>query len=69
LSGEEITDFEQQRETLLNNPVARGFLDAQDELRQVQDSIRKYVTKTLEIGRVPEAEDFDSCGAGCSCGH
>ncbi len=71
LSGEEIADFEQHREALLNNPVARGFLDAQEELHQVQEAIRHYVSKTLELGRVPTDEEMSggSCGHGCSCGH
>ncbi len=71
LSGEEIADFEQHREALLNNPVARGFLDAQEELHQVQESIRHYVSKTLELGRVPTDEEMSggSCGHSCSCGH
>src|SRR5437899_6642857 len=45
LSGEEIDSFERDREVLLSNPVARGFLDAQEELHQVQESVQKYVTK------------------------
>src|SRR6267154_5934857 len=53
LSGEEISEFEQHREELLNNPVARGFLDAQEELHTVQESIHQYVNKTLELGRMP----------------
>jgi cell fate (sporulation/competence/biofilm development) regulator YlbF (YheA/YmcA/DUF963 family) len=71
LSGEEIADFEQERDTLLGNPVARGFLDAQEELHQVQESINKYVNKTLELGRLPSDEEIEasSCGHGCSCGH
>ncbi len=69
LSGEEISDFERQRETMLNNPVARGFLDAQEELNQLQESIQTQVSKTLELGRLPQAEDLDSgsCGSGCGC--
>src|SRR5207244_6493590 len=71
LTGEEISEFEQQREALLNNPVARGFLDAQEELHQVQESIHKYVNKTLELGRLPTDEDLGggSCGHGCGCHH
>lgn len=72
LSGEEISDFEQSRESLLANPVARGFLEAQDELQEIQESIQKHVAKTLELGRLPIAEDFEggSCGHGCGChGH
>jgi cell fate (sporulation/competence/biofilm development) regulator YlbF (YheA/YmcA/DUF963 family) len=72
LSGEEIADFEQERESLLSNPIARGFLDAQEELHQVQESIHKYVNKTLELGRLPSDEEMEAsaCGhGGCSCGH
>jgi cell fate (sporulation/competence/biofilm development) regulator YlbF (YheA/YmcA/DUF963 family) len=71
LTDEEVSSFEQEREALLNNPVARGFLDAQEELHAMQQSITKYVTKTLELGRVASEEDFDSCGCGssCGCGH
>jgi cell fate (sporulation/competence/biofilm development) regulator YlbF (YheA/YmcA/DUF963 family) len=71
LSGEEISDFEQHRESLLNNPVARGFLDAQEELHQVQESIQQLVSKTLELGRIPTEEDLGggSCGHGCGCHH
>jgi hypothetical protein len=71
LSGEEISDFEKHREELLNNPVARGFLDAQEALHDIQESVQKYVAKTLELGRVPTEEDLGggSCGHGCGCHH
>ncbi len=72
LDGTEIADFEKQRDALLANPVARGFLDAQEELHHLQHSIQKYVSKTLETGRVPTAEDLsESCGGhdGCGCHH
>ena len=69
LSGEEISEFEQQREALLSNPVARGFIDAQEELNQVQESIHSYVNKTLELGRMPTDDDLGSCGHGCGCHH
>ena len=67
----EIADFEKHRDALLNNPVARGFLDAREELHEIQHSIQKYVSKTLELGRVPTAEDLEdhSCGDGCGCHH
>jgi cell fate (sporulation/competence/biofilm development) regulator YlbF (YheA/YmcA/DUF963 family) len=69
LSGEEITSFEQSREDLFKNPVARGFIDAQEELHSLREGIHKYVNKTLELGRLPSDEDFESCGHGCNCGH
>ncbi len=69
LTGEEIADFEEHRDRLLQNPVARGFLDAQEELHQVQQSVHHYVNKTLELGRIPTEEEAQSgsCGGGCSC--
>ena len=72
LTGEEISDFEQHRDSLLKNPVAREFLDAQQELHEVRESVHKYINKTLELGRLPSAEELtDSCCSsdGCGCGH
>ncbi len=70
LTNEEIADFEQERDSLLNNPVARGFLDAQEEMHEVKQSIHRYVGKTLELGRMPAEDDLDeSCGHGCGCHH
>lgn len=72
LSGEEISAFERDREALLNNPVARAFLEAQEEMHHVHQSINKYVSKTLELGRLPNEADFGDegeCGHGCGCGH
>jgi cell fate (sporulation/competence/biofilm development) regulator YlbF (YheA/YmcA/DUF963 family) len=70
LDGGEITDFEALRESFLANPVARGFLDAQEDMQKLQQSVGQYVSKTFELGRVPEESDLDSggsCGSGCGC--
>lgn len=71
LESAEIADFEKHREALLNNPVARGFLDAREKLHEIQHSVQKYVSKTLELGHVPSTEDLQdhSCGEGCGCHH
>lgn len=71
LESTEIEAFEQLRETFLNNPVARGFLDAQEDMQRVQQSVSNYVSKTFELGRVPEESELDSgsCGHGCGCHH
>jgi cell fate (sporulation/competence/biofilm development) regulator YlbF (YheA/YmcA/DUF963 family) len=71
LTGEEIADFEQHRDSLMKNSVARNFMDAQEELHQVQQSVHQYVNKTLELGRLPSEEEMSggSCGHGCGCGH
>lgn len=69
LSQDEIADFEKHRDVLVNHPVASAFLDAQQEMHKMQESVSQYVAKTFELGRVPTADDFSSgsCGEGCGC--
>ena len=71
LESTEIADFEKHRDALLQNSVARGFLDAQEELHAIQHSIHQSISKTIELGRVPSEEDLadGSCGGGCNCHH
>jgi cell fate (sporulation/competence/biofilm development) regulator YlbF (YheA/YmcA/DUF963 family) len=71
LAPAEISEFEKSRETLLKNPVATGFLDAQEEMHVMQSFIQKHISKTLELGRLPAAADLEegSCGSGCGCHH
>ena len=72
LEPTEVSAFENNRDALLKNPVAAGFLDAQEEMHELQHLIQKHVGKTVELGRVPAAEDLaeGSCGHGCGChGH
>jgi cell fate (sporulation/competence/biofilm development) regulator YlbF (YheA/YmcA/DUF963 family) len=72
LSSAEIAAFDKQRDILFSNPVAKAFLDAQEETRQIQQQVGKLVGKTLELGRVPTEEDLSeggSCGSGCGCHH
>ena len=71
LDGVEIADFEKHRDELLKNPTARSFLDAQEEMHELQHSVQKQVTKTFELGRIPTEADLEegSCGHGCGCHH
>jgi cell fate (sporulation/competence/biofilm development) regulator YlbF (YheA/YmcA/DUF963 family) len=72
LDGMEIAAFEKDRDALLKNPIARDFLDAQEELHDLQRFIQKQISKTLELGRVPteaDLQDGGSCGHGCGCHH
>lgn len=68
LEDTEIADYESSRQALLDNDVARQFLDAQQEMQNLHQTVSRYVMKTLELGRVANPEDFESCGSGCSCG-
>ena len=72
LEQTEIAAFEKDRDSLLANPVASGFLDAQEEMHDLQHTVQRLVAKTIELGRIPNAEDLSegSCGHGCGChGH
>lgn len=77
LGAAEIREFESARDALFANSVARNFLEAQRELESIQQTVGKYIGMTLELGRVPSAEDFaeseDGCcgggGGGCGCSH
>ena len=74
LTEGEIRDWEAAREELMKNTVVRSFLQARQELENIQRMIGSYVGMTLELGRVPEPEDFaveegGCCGGGSgSCG-
>ncbi len=70
LDPAEITAFEKDRDALLKNPVASSFLDAQEEMHELQSSVQRTVSKTIELGRLPttaELEEGGSCGHGCGC--
>jgi cell fate (sporulation/competence/biofilm development) regulator YlbF (YheA/YmcA/DUF963 family) len=71
LSDQEINDFQSQRERVVNNPLAANFIRAQQEMHGIQESVNKYLSKTLELGRVPTDDEMDSgsCGEGCGCHH
>ncbi|HKQ38371.1 MAG TPA: YlbF family regulator [Verrucomicrobiae bacterium] len=71
LSNDEIVEFEKERDALVNNPIARGFLDARQQMQKVQESVGQFVAMTFELGRLPTEEDMNggSCGSGCGCHH
>ena len=72
LDAAEIAAFESDREALLKNPVATSFLDAQEEMHEIEKSVKRTVSKTIELGRIPLADELaeGSCGHGCGChGH
>lgn len=72
LTEQEITEFNEHRDALLANSVAKNFLDAQREVSNIQDYVMKHVAKTFELGRLPTQEDMDeggccNSGGGCGC--
>ncbi len=67
LGASEIREFESARDALFENEIARDFLSAQRELETLQKEIGKYIGSTIELGRVPTAEELADKGGGC-CG-
>jgi cell fate (sporulation/competence/biofilm development) regulator YlbF (YheA/YmcA/DUF963 family) len=74
LGASEISTFESARDSLLANPVATDFMDARHQLENLQKEVVKYLGLTLELGRVPTADDLaeaNGCcgggGGGCGC--
>ena len=67
LGATEIREFESARATLFENEIARDFLAAQRELETLQKEIAKYVGTTIELGRVPNADELEEKSGGC-CG-
>ena len=69
LDAAEIATFESERDALLKNPVATSFLDAQEEMHEIEKSVKRTVAKTIELGRIPLADELSegSCGHGCGC--
>lgn len=68
LGAAEIREFEAAREALFDNEVAREFLTAQQELERLQKEISKYISLTLESGKVPTADDIAQASGGGCCG-
>lgn len=71
LTESEIAEYDAQREKVVNNPVSASFIQAQQEVHEIQEMVNKYLSKTFELGRVPSAEEMSegSCGHGCGCSH
>ena len=70
ITGEELAEFEKRRDELFSNPLARGFVEAQEEVQEMQHGVTRYVAMTFELGRLPSPEDLHSCSSGsCGCSH
>lgn len=74
LDPKEIAAFDTERDAFLANPIAKGFIDAQEEMHELQHEVQQMVTKTFELGKVPSEADLQeeeggSCGSGCGCHH
>ena len=70
-SDTDIAEFESLKEAAVANDVTAAFMDAEGEMNEIFGTVTKYLQKTLQEGKVPEASDFESsecCNeGGCGC--
>ena len=75
-SGAEVTDadleeYETLRKAADGNPKVKSFMGAQSALNALHQKVSKYVSKTIENGKVPTVEEMNAkdgcCGGGCGC--
>ncbi|MFA8438608.1 YlbF family regulator [Pueribacillus sp. YX66] len=68
ITEEETHAFQTEYESLLENEAAKGFLEAQQMIEEIEQTINSYITNTIKLGRVPRPEDFLQHQGGCACG-
>jgi cell fate (sporulation/competence/biofilm development) regulator YlbF (YheA/YmcA/DUF963 family) len=71
IDDEDISRFQALQSKADADENIRAFNAAQEVLQDVASHVNGFVTKTLEKGRVPDAEEVFSgnggCGSGCGC--
>lgn len=73
--GAEVSPMDQRRFGELQDrceahPGIAAFIEAQQVLQGIAETVSTYVSKTLESGRVPTEEEMagqGGCGEGCGC--
>ncbi len=68
ISEEEEQEFQKAQEDLFNDETANAFLAAQDDMKETEGIIHLYITRTLQLGRVPEEDELLPDDEGCGCG-
>lgn len=68
LSDDEVNGFERDRERFMASEVARNFMEAQQAMHKLQQTVGQYVSLTFRLGRVPTDDDFPKGGCGPNCG-
>lgn len=68
LSDEEVESFEREREAFMASELARNFMEAQQAMHKLQQTVGQYVMMTFRLGRVPTEDDFPKGGCGPNCG-
>ncbi|MDQ0719589.1 cell fate (sporulation/competence/biofilm development) regulator YlbF (YheA/YmcA/DUF963 family) [Paenibacillus sp. W4I10] len=69
LLASEIQVYEEEERALYDHPLIRRFIYAQREFSQLHQQISHYFTKSVEMNRLPQANELgkEACGCGGSC--
>jgi cell fate (sporulation/competence/biofilm development) regulator YlbF (YheA/YmcA/DUF963 family) len=72
---EEIAHFDELREAVVKNDLARGFLEARGTIESICQLISRHVGLAIDLGRAPTEEEVadsikrdQEMSASCSCG-
>ncbi len=70
LTAGEVEAYNKKRDAMLGNPIAKTFLEAREQMENVQSTIHTWVGMTFELGRMPTQHDIEHAGCGdCGCEH
>ena len=74
IGEEEGKAFEALRRATLSEPPVQAFMEARGMLQEIESFIMAYVSRTLELGRIPKESELvaqqsggGGCGEGCGC--
>jgi cell fate (sporulation/competence/biofilm development) regulator YlbF (YheA/YmcA/DUF963 family) len=72
ISEDDIQQFDALRTKVMGNDLVQEFAQARGALQEVEGMVMAFVSKTLEMGRVPTERELatqggGSCGSGCGC--
>lgn len=70
---EEIAKFDELRQAVVENDLARGFLEARQQIDEVLGTINQFLGMSIDLGRAPSLDEVEearkqSMSASCSCG-
>ncbi len=65
LTAGEVEEYNKLREKMLDDPAAKAFVEAQESIQSVHQTIGSWVSLVFENGRMPTEEEFEGhCGPG-----
>ena len=68
LTAGEVEEYKKLVAAVEGHEVANAFLQAQQLMHGVQQTVNTWIGMTMELGRVPTEEDFKESGESCGTG-